>query len=134
MKNKGRPGLLLQLGVKVERQAKYFLVHWPLFVLSKAFLIQQPELTFPLSYNQFVTGIAVNSSAAEAAPPEPGWDQPSCDPHGRSEAEESRTGLNPVCSSWLQFNGLRTTPNNVMLIKSLLRPETVYEEVLRLLP
>lgn len=55
---------------------------------------------------------AITSEAAEAAPPEPAQVQPSCDPHGRSEAEESRTGLNPVCSSWLQFNGLRTTLNN----------------------
>lgn len=51
MKNKGRPGLLLQLGVKVEWQSKYFLIHWPLFVLSNVFLIQHPKLTFPLSFS-----------------------------------------------------------------------------------
>lgn len=51
-------------------------------------------------------------AAAETVPLEPAQVQPSHDPHGRSEAEESRTGLNPVCLPWLQFNGPRTTLNN----------------------
>lgn len=57
-------------------------------------------------------GTAMTPAAAEAVPPEPAQVQPSYDPYGRSEAEESRTGLNPVCLPWLQFSGLRTTLNN----------------------
>lgn len=70
------------------------------------------SLSFSVTHNWFVTGIAITSAAAEAVPPGPAQVQSSCDPHGRSEAEESRTGLNPVRSPWLQFNGLRTTLNN----------------------
>lgn len=66
-------------------------------------------------------------------PPEPAQVQPSCDPHGRSEAEESRTGLNPVCLPWLQLHGPRSalSNDNIMLIGSLIRPEVVYEETVK---
>lgn len=36
--------------------------------------------------------IVITPAAAEAVPPEPAEVQPSCDPHGGPEAEESRTG------------------------------------------
>lgn len=56
--------------------------------------------------------IKLQFSISWMCPPEPAPVQPGCNPHGRPEAEEGRTGLNPVCSPWLQLNGLRTTLNN----------------------
>lgn len=83
--------------------------------LLNIFLRQEsPALTLSLTHtrNWFVMGTAMTPAAAEAVPPEPAQVQPSYDPYGRSEAEESRTGLNPVCLPWLQFSGLRTALNN----------------------
>lgn len=76
-RNRERPGLWLPLGTGTFK---------PVF---EAGLSCPHALSLTHTHNWFVTGIAVTPAAAETVPPEPAQVQPSCDPHGRSEAEES---------------------------------------------